>query len=182
MDVILDIETAPIGENALQEDALSPITGRIVAIGLKYLKEELIIFNEDEKQLVEEFWLKIKQLQQQFSSIRFVGFNIVDFDYYFILVRSLANNVPIIRQNMSSFVDIRQHLCAFKTHGKKGTLQDYSKLLKLEGKYLGLTGASIPLLWKLKQFDEIKKYLLVDIQLTAVLYAKCKELNIIADY
>src|SRR3989338_6472098 len=182
MDIILDIETAPLTDEAAPEDALSPITGRIVGIGLKYLKEELIIIEQNEKIIIEQFWNKIGELQKRFSTLRFVGFNIVDFDYYFIVTRSLANNIKIIRQNPTSFIDLRQHLCIFKQHGKKGTLKEYAKLSGIEGKYLGLTGASIPLLWKMKHYDEIRNYLSADLRITEQLHTKCKELNIMADY
>ena len=83
MEIILDIETASLTDN--REDALSPINGRVIAIGMKFLKEEHIIMEDDEKLLLQKFWDKIRELHKQFSVIRYVGFNIRDFDFYFLI-------------------------------------------------------------------------------------------------
>lgn len=177
MEVIIDIETAPLTNNP--EDALSPINGRVVAIGMKYLKEEIIIMEEDEKLLIQNFWGKIKELHEKFSVVRYVGFNIKDFDFYFVINRSLHHNVEIIRPSNNSFIDLREHLTLFRTYGKSGKLGDYAKLIGVEGKYKDLRGGDIPLLWKQKQYEEIKEYLRQDLFITYMLFERCKNIGLI---
>ena len=177
MEIILDIETAPLTENA--EDALSPMNGRVVAIGMKYLKEELIIMEDDEKELILKFWEKIRELHKQFSIIRYVGFNIRDFDFYFLINRSLHFNLEIVRPTGTSFIDLREHLALFRTYGKSGTLNDYAKLIGVKGKYKDIKGGDVPLLWKQKQFEEIRNYLSQDLFMTHALFERCKNIGLI---
>ena len=177
MEIILDIETAPLTDKT--EDALSPINGRVIAIGMKFLKEELIIMEEDEKLLIQQFWDKIRELNKRFSVIRYVGFNIRDFDFYFIINRSLHHNVEIVRPGNSVFIDLREHLTLFRTYGKSGKLDDYAKLIGVAGKYKDLKGEEVPLLWKKKQFEEIREYLRQDLFMTHALFERCKNIGLI---
>jgi len=177
MEIIIDIETAPLTNNA--EDALSPLNGRVVAIGLKYLKEELIIMEEDEALLIQKFWEKIRELHGKFSIIRYVGFNLKDFDFYFVINRSLHHNIEIVRPSNNSFIDLREHLTLFRTYGKSGKLNDYAKLIGVDGKYKDFKGGDIPLLWKQKQFEEIREYLRQDLAITSALFERCKNIGLI---
>jgi len=177
MEIILDIETAPLTEN--REDALSPMKGRVVAIGMKFLKEELIIMEEDEKELIEKFWNKIRELHKRFSIIRYVGFNIRDFDFYFLINRSLHFNLEIVRPGSTSFIDLREHLSLFRTYGKSGKLSDYAKLIGIEGKYMDMGGGDVPLLWKHKKYEEIRNYLSQDLFMTHTLFERCKNIGLI---
>ncbi|MBT4540941.1 hypothetical protein HOC35_05495 [Candidatus Woesearchaeota archaeon] len=177
MEIILDIETASLTED--REGALSPIKGRIVAIGLKFLKEELIIMEEDEKLLIQKFWSKIRELHKRFSVIRYVGFNIRDFDFYFIINRSLHHDIEIVRPGSASFIDLREHLTLFRTYGKSGKLSEYAKLIGVEGKYMNMSGGDVPLLWKHKKFEEIRNYLSQDLFMTHALFERCKNIGLI---
>ncbi|MFH1439397.1 MAG: ribonuclease H-like domain-containing protein [Candidatus Woesearchaeota archaeon] len=177
MEIILDIETASLTDN--REDALSPINGRVIAIGMKFLKEELIIMEEDEKLLILKFWDKIRELHKKFSSVRYVGYNIRDFDFYFMINRSLHHNLEIVRPNSTSFIDLREHLTLFRTYGKSGKLNDYAKLIGVEGKYKDFKGGDMPLLWKQKKYEEVREYLRQDLFITNQLFERCKNIGLI---
>ena len=177
MEIILDIETASLTSDS--EGALSPINGRVIAIGMKYLKEEVIIMEDDERLLIQKFWDYIRELKKKFSVIRYVGFNIRDFDFYFIINRSLHHNIEIVKPTQDSFIDLREHLALFKTYGKKGTLNDYAKLIGIEGKYKDMKGGDVPLLWKQGLKDEISQYLKQDLFMTYKLFERCKNIGLI---
>ena len=177
MEIVIDIETASLTDK--REDALNPLKGRVVAIGLKYLKEEVVILEWDEKLLLEKFWRKIRELSTKFSIIRYVGFNIIDFDFFFVINRCLHHKIEIIKPGRDSLIDLRQHLTLFKPYGKEGKLAEYAKFIGVEGKYGQLTGADIPLLWKQKQYNEIREYLRQDLQITHQLFERCKNIGLI---
>ncbi len=191
MDIVFDIETAPLEygqrmvideETGEEKDigALSPITGRIIALGWRSGGQEQIFMDQDEKKIIEQFWRSIEKVGGNF--IRLVGFSIKKFDIHFLLVRSLRHNVKIAKFNTRQVIDLREHLSFFDSYMKKGKLEDYANLIEMDGKFKGIQSQEIPLLWKEGNFEDIKGYLAHDLKMTEAVYLKCKELGILGDY
>ena len=90
------VDLASKRKDWLDGAALSPLTGRIVAIG--YISEEDIFkasfqaVGKSEKEILEEFWkLKIE------SKATWVGFNIFNFDLPWLVLRSIKHGVRVPR-------------------------------------------------------------------------------------
>ena len=194
MDFIFDIETAPlefmkytkVDEMTHKEKdigALSPITGRITALGWRSGDKQQIFIDEDESKILDQFWRSIEaESKADNGFIRLIGFSIKDFDMHFLIVRSLHHNIKIAKFDNKLVLDLREHLAFFKTDKKKGTLSDYAKLIKIDGKYKDIKGEEVPILWRDKKFDDLKEYLSHDLRITEQLYLKCKEFGILWDY
>ncbi len=194
MDIIFDIETAPLkfGEHMIKDEesgelkdigALSPITGRIIAIGWMSGAQQHIFFDVDEKLILERFWHSVYEATQESKSFaRFIGFNIKRFDLHFLLVRSLHHNVKIHHFNPKVAIDLREALTVGQTYMKKGTLQDYANLIGIEGKYNNLSAKDIPQLWKERKYEDIVNYIKRDIEITQALFFRCKDVGIISDF
>jgi len=193
MDIIFDIETAPLefGQRMIKDEetgeeidigALSPITGRITAIGWKSSEQQYIFSDLDEKKMLDQFWRSMEEAVGQRGFIRLVGFSIRKFDIHFLLVRSLHHHVKIARANLRQAIDLREHLTNFDSYKKKGKLEDYAKLIGVGGKYKNIQNEEIPLLWKEGKIEDLKEYLKHDLRITEQLYLKCKELGIVGDY
>ena len=194
MDFIFDIETAPlefmkytkVDEITHKEKdigALSPITGRITALGWRSGDKQQIFIDEDESKILDQFWRSIEaESKADNGFIRLIGFSIKDFDMHFLIVRSLHHNIKIAKFDNKLVLDLREHLAFFKTDKKKGTLSDYAKLIKIDGKYKDIKGEEVPILWRDKKFDDLKEYLSHDLRITEQLYLKCKEFGILGDY
>ena len=194
MDFIFDIETAPlefmkytkVDEITHKEKdigALSPITGRITALGWRSGDKQQIFIDEDESRILDQFWRSIEaESKADNGFIRLIGFSIKDFDMHFLIVRSLHHNIKIAKFDNKLVLDLREHLAFFKTDKKKGTLSDYAKLIKIDGKYKDIKGEEVPILWRDKKFDDLKEYLSHDLRITEQLYLKCKEFGILGDY
>jgi predicted PolB exonuclease-like 3'-5' exonuclease len=197
VDIIFDLETAPTGEGEpwLTKDeatgeekdisAMSPITGRITAAGWITEGKPHVFIDKDERKIIDQFWRTMEAeavRQHGLNFIRLVGFNIKDFDIHFILVRSLHHNVKIAKFNGRQTIDLREHLANFKTYMRKGSLNDYARLIKIDGKYKDIKGEEVPLLWKEGKLEDLENYLKQDLLMTEALYLKCKELGILGDY
>jgi DNA polymerase III epsilon subunit-like protein len=73
--------------------ALSPMTGKIVAIGYKVPKQSPVLHVADETELLTEFW---RNLQEPNADVnQFIGHNILGFDIPFIIRRSWANKIRV---------------------------------------------------------------------------------------
>jgi len=193
MDIVFDLETAPIkfGEYMVRDDetgemkdigALNPITGRIIALGWMSCEAQHIFFDVDEKKILERFWFSISEAAKESKTfLRFVGFNIKKFDLHFLLVRTLHHNVRIAGFNSRLVIDLREALTFGQTYMKKGTLQDYAKLIGVDGKYHDLKASDMPALWKAGKYEDVVSYLKRDIEITQELYFRCKDTGIITD-
>jgi DNA polymerase elongation subunit (family B) len=70
--------------------ALSPMTGKIVAIGYKVPKQSPVLHVADEAELLTSFWYDYQLDQKQM-----IGHNILGFDIPFIIRRSWANKIRV---------------------------------------------------------------------------------------
>ena len=113
---IIDIETCPIdieGYKVLDEEGkkklINPIDSKIIAIGIRHAGKNTIIQNENEKQLLEEFWTEWMSIKKG-RSLNIVGFNIKDFDLPFAVTRSFVHNVIISPFVVKYIVDLKKVL------------------------------------------------------------------------
>lgn len=144
--------------------ALSPLTGKVIAIGYSIDGEIMLRINpEDEKALIVEFW---ELLRTQWTQAQFIGFNIKRFDLPFLCRRSWRLGIAFpsyIRYGRywhEDFVDLFE----------EWQLGDYQASISLDNlaKFLGIgqksgSGADFAGFPRDKQ----ESYLTTDIQLTA---------------
>ncbi len=188
MNIIFDIETAPLQpkkhikltDNGETVDigALSPITGKIIAIGIRH-DTESFIFTGDEKQLLTKFWQKIKSIADNHKGyIKLIGFNVKQFDMHFLIVRSLTHTIPLFPLTRRQIIDLRDYLTFFHTYMKKGTLNDYAKLIGVDGKYNNIQNSDIPMFYEKGDIKSIIKYLEQDLIMTQELYNRCQKIGL----
>ncbi|VVB77443.1 putative 3'-5' exonuclease related to the exonuclease domain of PolB [uncultured archaeon] len=166
VDIIVDIETTGV----------DPLKDQVVAIGMIGEWGGMRIFQgTNEKQILQEFW---KELRKGHEQVTIVGFNIDDFDWQFLKLRSLKHRVEI--QHFQKYVqrkDIRLILDANRL--KKGTrLSDYCAFLGIpDGDEL--VGSMIPQLFAEGKYEEIKKHLEFDLDKTLQIWKLMKEYRVV---
>ena len=165
---------------------LNPMDARLVAIGLNILHddgvvEKVLITNDDEKQILEDFWGWIKF----YNITKLVGFNL-DFDWQFLKLRSLYHRLKIRHfKKYDGRVDLRLILNSNKY--QKGTkLTDYCRFFGLDIEDDDFKGDAVPTLWKKyvedgdrEALEEIAKHLDKDIDRTLELYKILVECGLI---
>ena len=181
--IIVDIETAPLDmaeHEALPEDErfklLNPIDSRIVAIGLRHGGETAIFMDEDERKLLESFWSEFNARRMRTPGSIIVGFNILHFDIPFLTSRSFINDVQITPFKLKHVIDVREKLNAYRSGKSRGSLKDYARAL---GDTPEDTGSKVAEWWKEKKFDEIKKYLSLDLEMTEHVFERAQKLRIV---
>ena len=166
---IIDVETT----------GLDPLNSRLVAIGIGHKDEIKIITNDDEEQMLNEFWgfVNVNAID------KIVGFN-VGFDWLFLKLRSLKYGLKIKHfANYTGRIDLRTILNGNKY--AKGKLTDYCKFFELDVPEDDLKGDAVPTLWEQytmgdnNALEEIKKHLGYDIERTLKLYELIKNCGLI---
>ncbi|HLP79107.1 MAG TPA: hypothetical protein VK158_00570 [Acidobacteriota bacterium] len=170
MDYCIDIQTVG-ADLSVDSDSLSPITGRIIGIGVHDGVATHILVDEDEKALLTQFWKLLSA-----PSFRLIGFNIKKFDIHFLLVRSLVHEVQTVPLSTKHVLDLREHLTFFQSYMKKGTLVDYASIVGLT---ISHSYEVIPTYWSQKRFDLLKHMLLENVMATYALFERCKKLRIL---
>lgn len=114
----------------MEDCALSPLTGRVIAIGLE-TGGDFIIHDTDEVKMLKVFWGNVKS-----EDLEFIGFNIFHFDLPFMIRRSLKLGVqvpfgilPLCRYWEHGFVDLMNYWQA----GDKRELISLDKFAKFLG-------------------------------------------------
>jgi len=120
MEAVIDIETT----------GLDYFQDRIIAIGLAYETKEgvklKIFIDEDEKQLLTDFW----HFMEKLDPTKIIGFNF-EFDWSFIINRSLKYKIKMrYYRRYYERVDLRKILNT--NNYAKGRLIDYSELFGIE--------------------------------------------------
>ena len=78
--------------NWLEKAALSPLTGRVLVIGMKRFGEAPVYLEGDERDILLNFWAAI-DVDRQFDE--FYGHNLYDFDLPYIIRRSWVHGIPV---------------------------------------------------------------------------------------
>ncbi|MHA2011207.1 MAG: ribonuclease H-like domain-containing protein [Candidatus Helarchaeota archaeon] len=158
-EIILDIETT----------GLDCFKDRVIAIGCRKENETFIFMKLDEEQMLSEFWTWLNKQENW----KLIGYNIISFDLHFLIHRSLKYGIKMINKRilLDKTVDIMTELNFFNKFRK---LQDYAKLLGINGKYNNYDGSKIPVLFEYYEYDEIRRYLEQDLEMTYYLWQKIK--------
>lgn len=178
---VLDIETVPVDIDAalsLDEESrkklLNPIDSRIIGIGIRANDNTEVRFDDDEKKLLTWFWNRWKELRT--PGVNVIGFNIHSFDMPIIVARSFINDVPIVPFSLTSIIDIRDKLNAYRREHTRGRLKEYAKLLGIQT--TEFEGEDVLPLYVSKHTDDLEKYLARDVEITEALYLRAERLGI----
>lgn len=191
-ELLLRFAESPEDIEAVKESlGFSPLTGRIVAIGVlnpetdkgavyfldpenKLEQKEdgntQYIPHEDEKSLLKSFWDAAAHYDQ------FITFDGRRFDAPYILVRSAisklkptANLMP--NRYYDQHIDLLDRLTFFGSVRKKGSLHVWCRAFGIESpKSKGVSGEDVAQLFKEKKYMEIAEYCFDDLLATEKLY------------
>jgi len=182
--MVIDIETAPndhMRYSALPEEEktnlLNPIDSRVVAIGVRHLEKDLIFDDADEKELLERFWDKWREITGGDKHYGIVGFNIKNFDLPFIVNRSFIHGVTIQPFTIKPVIDIREKVNAYKYGKTRGKLKEYAAMLGLP--VMDVDGSDVADLHYGGERDKIAEYLRNDLLITDSLYQRLVETKIV---
>lgn len=157
--------------DARDNAALSALTGRVLAIGVKPLEGDWVILGQDnEADLLRDFW-------ERFSHTpgKWVGFNILGFDMPFLAQRSWVNKVPVpfIRKSRywtDELLDLRE-VWQMGNRQSEGSLDSIAKAFGLPGKTGD--GKEFGKLWADPATKaKAEEYLRNDLALTEALYLR----------
>jgi len=188
-NLFLDIETAPLEikddfvirylmDKKLTNDSrsLDPNYSKVILIGIKF-NDELIFFDGNEKDILNNFWEFIKD--KNFLIITHNGYN---FDIPFIIVRSMINNVKITRNinlnhwAMTNSNHIDTMLIFSQNVFTNSSLKVLSKLNNIDFKDDEILGKDVEKLYKENNFEKIKEHCENDIKILENLFnLKCKD-------
>jgi len=165
-EVIIDIETT--GLNPLDKDA------RVVCIGIKCADYEEVLMSNREEALLTKFW----GLPFFEGYFRVLGFNCIEFDLYYLLVRTFKYGIRI-PDIKGKVIDLRLVL-SYGNRFKNGKLEDYTTLfLGEKGKKKDYSGADVKTLWESGKYEELKQYCLYDVLLTYKIYERLKQMEVL---
>jgi hypothetical protein len=156
--------------DAKENAALSSLTGRVLAIGVKAVGGEAEIIGHDaESYVLSDFWHRFNT-----TPGRWVGFNIFGFDLPFLVQRSWMNQVPAPfvqkgRYWVDEFLDLRE-TWQMGNRQMPGSLDAISKAFGLGGK--SGNGADFAKLWNSPDKAKAEEYLRNDLALTEALYLR----------
>ena len=155
--LILDIETT----------GLDPLTSRITLIGCRWSYQYKFFQKEDEKEMLRDFWNFLEEGNFDFL----VGWNIDEFDWKFLKVRSFLLEVPIKRYyKRRERIDL---MWVLKTP-KLRKLEEYASLLGLK------KSSENPIkLFERKNFESLKAYNKRDLDITFEIFKRCLENGLI---
>ncbi len=136
------------------EAALSPVTGRILAIGLRR-DDKIVIIGDDgetEPEILESFWTLYRKYA---ATARFIGFCSNFFDLPFIVWRSYFHSIAVPpsawdktgRYPAYCFIDLMDRLPKRGFSDQSRKLGDVCKWLGIGGKPDGIDGGDFAGLW-----------------------------------
>jgi len=176
----------------------SPLTGQVVAIGvLDYDRDQGVVYYQapnqpaedseagkikfkpmSEKEMLEHFWEGAKRYSE------FISFNGRAFDVPFLMVRSMVNGVKISKDLMSNrylssqrfgavHIDLFDQLSFYGASRSKGSLHLWCRALGIKSpKADGVSGDDVAELFANKQYLDIARYNVGDLEATKALYEK----------
>lgn len=158
--VVLDIETVPLpvdeelhdyyrihrwepksyADDQIKADcSLEPALARVFCVSM--LSGDSIhtikaLTDDDEKQLLDEFWQMVEAIGSEYPYFRFVTFNGLNFDFPFLEMRSLIQSVPFMqlpkkRYDTTRHYDVRQVLTNWGVRGL-GSLRFWCHVFGIE--------------------------------------------------
>lgn len=155
----------------LADAALRPVSGKVVVIGMQYgltkkifvLKPEVDLEDplgeytvfETEKDLLEAFWKEIDEAYG--NGLTIVSFNGKEFDFPFLLVRSIVNLVPPPELKYDLLINKYKHNphLDLRSFFDKGGLNELAYVLDLAE--FSENGGNLPKLWKEEPLKVIRK-------------------------
>lgn len=162
--------------------ALSPVSGQVLAIGIRRGDKSGIFAEPTEAETISKFWKKY--LACRAEQTKLVGANIAQFDLPFLIRRSwiLGVDVPATAYSYSGkwinfdvlFCDIRQLWQLGQQNGCESSLGAMAQALGCGRKTEGVNGGDFAKLWKgtADERRQATSYLLNDLQLTADVAAR----------
>jgi DNA polymerase elongation subunit (family B) len=170
--MVVDIETIPSDPN-LARGALDALTGRIICIGMLIddgaCLSEIAIANENESEILKEFWGTIKPTDV------LVGHNVLEFDIPFIRQRSWILGIrPSRAMDLRRYytVDVQDTMQIWTNWGfKKGVTLDALGAALGCGQKIG-HGFDVARWWATGDINSIKAYCLEDVRLTYLVYCR----------
>lgn len=173
----------------------SPLTGKIVAIGLYDLErrqgavyyegkqaedidvEDYVLKVRTEKEMLEDFWEGAKDYDT------FVTFNGRGFDVPFLLHRSVANEVKptvdlmagryLYQQKHAKHIDLLDQLTFYGAMYRKPSLHLFCRAYGIKSpKVDGVTGDDVAELFNRQRYEDIARYNVRDVVATTALYEK----------
>lgn len=183
--VTIDIETVPLKltDETIREylmdkqinkemRSFNPLYSKIICIGLKPKdKEPIILFNDNEKEILEQFWSMIKN----YAII--ITHNGYGFDIPFLIIRSTINKVkPTININLNKFsMPNSNHFdtMLFFSQNSVFTNPRLDIVAKTCGIDIGegrFDGREIERLYNEGKHEEIKQHCKQDVEITEKLY------------
>ena len=160
----------------IETTGLNPLMDRITCIGAK-LSDKLMTdkyfytsSREDEAETLRNIWVILDRNEVQ----KIVGWNINEFDWKFLKIRSLINKVKILKYfHKEDRIDL---MLLLKTD-RRQKLDTYAKLLLNKRK-----GTENPIdLWNEKKIAELVEYNKNDVELTFDIFKQCVEYGLIQD-
>lgn len=169
-------------EKLIKAKSLDPDFGRIACIGIIFydtkeddIINEKIFINENEKQLLEDFWKYIADNKIFFSTVTFNG---LGFDLPFLFKRTIYNGVktgvPVQLKRFTYFphFDVMQALNFWSFTNFK-SLSFYAEAFGIKKEEKDST--LIHGWWENKEFDKITTHCLNDCRLTLEIFRKIKD-------
>lgn len=177
---------------ALNKLALSPLTGRIILIGLLFDKDPqlsnqtqysinmkpvwYVPIQGDEKDILNKFWMTFNKYI--FNDVDIVSFNGKAFDLPFIMNRTLINNVQMPRKiPMGDYLNKYRHsphLDVYNWFGS-GSLVEWAYRLGLTDS-LARDGKQIGTWYETGQMQTIIDKNIIDVAQTSSIYLKIKDM------
>lgn len=179
MELVLDIETIPAGQEVLEQycsqfprkkkpkeaPALHPCTARIIAVGLKPMGDEPVVFLDTEREVLES----TKSYLEEARPSRIITFNGTSFDFPMLRFRAAALRVEGLGRLLPTARSSRNcdlfHLIKWEM---PLTLSELSMLVL--GRPKELSGADVAELYRMGDLDAIRQYNINDLEIIEALY------------
>ena len=160
-------------ETVRKEMALSPVFGRIVAVGLldaDFPDGPHVLVGDDERELLEFFWVMAEGFDL------YISWNGLGFDLPWLYVRSMVLGIePTVRISTARFrrpgesnhLDLFALLTDWRGNRSKHLRLDLATVARALGVESPVgDGADVPALWEKGDYDSIRKHLESDLRAT----------------
>jgi DNA polymerase elongation subunit (family B) len=186
---VIDIEVIPekfdsdeVSEYLMDKNfprKIHPLFSKILLIGIKHVNEKIeIIHSDDEKEVLNRFWTRIKELKPDII----VTFNGYNFDIPFLNIRSNVKGIkPTMDINLvkwkyetSNHFDCMQVLSANQTF-LNVALEISCRVFKIPVPENRVSGEEVPKLYAKAEVETIKEHCRQDVEMAEQLYLKLKK-------